>query len=268
MKVFVSWSGERSQAVANFSRDWIACVIQAVKPWVSTRDIDRGALWFGEISGQLQEAAVGVICLTQQNKNQPWILFEAGALAKGLSSARVCTLLVDLSPADIRDPLAQFNHTSPTKEGMHALVSTLNGALGAAGLEAKTLDAAFETYWPQFEEEFERILTVTEDPVPEQPRSQNELLAEILETVRSMSTRVNRLEKVQSQVSVLSRLKKAGGVVGRPFIGDAINGVTIGGSGLGARSSLTDEQMFLMDSLIRQAKEGSGEEGDGQAVAT
>lgn len=267
MKLFVSWSGERSQAVAHYLRDWISCVIQAVKPWVSTRDIDRGALWFGEISGQLQDSAVGIICLTQQNKNQPWILFEAGALAKGLSSARVCTLLVDLTPADVRDPLAQFNHTSPTKEGMHALVSTLNGALGDAGLESKTLDLAFETYWPQFENEFSRILATTADPVPERPRSQDDLLVEILETVRSTSARVSRLEKGHVPTSVLHRLKKAGGGIGRPCIGDALNGATLG-STLGSGTSFTDEQMLIIDSLMRRSKDSAGDQGDDQALTT
>ena len=86
MKVFLSWSGERSKAVAELLNNWLCCVIQAARPWISTRDIDRGALWFSEINEQLQDTSVGIICLTQENKNKPWILFEAGALTKGLST--------------------------------------------------------------------------------------------------------------------------------------------------------------------------------------
>src|ERR1043165_153842 len=106
MKIFISWSGNRSRAVAETLRDWIKCVLQATRPWISTRDIDRGSLWFSEINDQLKDTSVGIICLTQENKNRPWILFEAGALAKGLSSNRVCTLLIDLKSADLEDPLA------------------------------------------------------------------------------------------------------------------------------------------------------------------
>lgn len=113
MKIFISWSGRRSQAVAEMLNDWIKCVLQASRPWLSTRDIDRGALWFSEIHDQLRDTSVGIICLTQENKERPWILFESGALAKGLSSNRVCTFLIDLKPSDLQDPLAQFNHTSP-----------------------------------------------------------------------------------------------------------------------------------------------------------
>ncbi|MGL6401348.1 toll/interleukin-1 receptor domain-containing protein [Aeromonas hydrophila] len=115
MKVFLSWSGERSRLVATLLDEWLRCVLQAIRPWISTKDIDRGALWFNEIQDQLQDTTTGIICLTQENKERPWILFEAGALAKGLSTSRVCTLLVDLKPSDIKDPLAQLNHTLPDR---------------------------------------------------------------------------------------------------------------------------------------------------------
>lgn len=50
MKIFISWSGERSQKIAELFKDWIQCVIQAAKPWISSHDVDRGALWYTEIS--------------------------------------------------------------------------------------------------------------------------------------------------------------------------------------------------------------------------
>ncbi|HHQ6082069.1 TPA: TIR domain-containing protein, partial [Enterobacter hormaechei subsp. steigerwaltii] len=112
MKVFISWSGQRSKVVAEIFSDWLKCVIQASQPWISTRDIDRGAIWFSEINDKLKDVSVGVVCLTQENKNKPWILFETGALAKGLTTNRVCTFLIDLNPEDLQDPLAQFNHTT------------------------------------------------------------------------------------------------------------------------------------------------------------
>jgi hypothetical protein len=48
MKIFISWSGERSQKIAELFKDWIQCVIQAAKPWISSHDVDRGALWYTE----------------------------------------------------------------------------------------------------------------------------------------------------------------------------------------------------------------------------
>jgi len=195
MKVFISWSGERSREVASVLRDWLSCVLQAVKPWVSTRDIDRGALWFNEINGQLQEATVGIICLTQQNKNQPWILFEAGALAKGLSTSRVLTLLIDLDAGDVKDPLAQFNHTLPSKDGLHSLVHTLNAALGSGGLDAKVLEQVFETYWPQFEQQFEAAMQSTPESPADPVKGPDEAIAELIALTKTVANRVARIEQ-------------------------------------------------------------------------
>lgn len=174
--------------------DWLCCVIQASRPWISTRDLDRGSLWFGEINDQLKDTTVGIICLTQENKTRPWILFEAGALAKGLSTSRVCTLLVDLESKDIEDPLAQFNHTFPTRESVLGLVKTLNSTLGANGLDNRILEQVFDTYWPQFEARFATILSSTDAQPPSKPRPKEDVLGEILENTRILNSRIRKLE--------------------------------------------------------------------------
>lgn len=195
MKVFISWSGQRSRAVAELLNSWIRCVLLATRPWLSTRDIERGALWFSEINDQLQDTSVGIVCLTQSNRTKPWILFEAGALAKGLSSSRVCTFLIDLRPSDLKDPLAQFNHTLPERESVWELVRTLNNCLGESTLDERILQQVFDTYWPQFEASFTEILAEPEtETIAHEPRNNEDMLAEILELTRSNQSRLLKLE--------------------------------------------------------------------------
>ena len=97
MKVFLSWSGEKSQAVAEQLRHWIPCVIQTLEPWMSKHDIRAGMRWANELGGRLSETKFGIVCLTKSNTSAPWILFEAGALAKTVDETYVCPYLVDLN---------------------------------------------------------------------------------------------------------------------------------------------------------------------------
>lgn len=194
MKVFVSWSGARSKAVAELISDWIKCVLQASQPWISTRDIDKGAIWFSEISDQLKDTAAGIVCLTQENKDKPWILFETGALAKGITTNRVCTFLIDLEPADIEDPLAQFNHTFADRSSMWGLICSLNSCLDSSRLDERVLRQVFDTYWPQFESGFANALKGTPEKEKAEPRSEQSILAEILANTRALGSRVRELE--------------------------------------------------------------------------
>lgn len=196
MNVFISWSKELSKECAEILRDWIKCTLQASEPWVSSKDIDKGSLWFNEINDQLKNTKVGVVCLTKENKSNPWLLFESGALAKGLSVNRVCTFLIDLTPADLENPLAQFNHTMPNKDGMKSLLSTINKELGDSALEERILEQVFETYWPIFDEKFKNILITlpTKDEI-EPIRSSDDILTEILYTTRTLDKRLRHLER-------------------------------------------------------------------------
>lgn len=194
LKIFISWSGARSRAVAELMSDWIKCVLQASQPWISTRDIDKGAIWFSEISDQLKDTAAGIVCLTRENKDKPWILFETGALAKGLSTNRVCTFLVDLNASDVEDPLAQFNHTTPDQSSLWGLTCSLNNCLGDRGLEERILKQVFDTYWPKFYEGFNKAIEGNPPGEKVEPRSDQSILSEILSNTRMLASRVRDLE--------------------------------------------------------------------------
>src|SRR3569833_883872 len=106
MKIFTSWSGELSHKVAAHLKTWLEDVLQGSNVWVSSENIEKGSVWFSEVSDTLKDTSFGLLCVTRQNINAPWLLFEAGALSKGLSTNRVSPLLVDLTPSDLKPPLS------------------------------------------------------------------------------------------------------------------------------------------------------------------
>jgi hypothetical protein len=183
VKVFLSWSGGRSKAVAETLGNWMSQVIQAVEPWISS-GIDKGARWQTEITDRLEEAKVGIVCLTSSNLNQPWVLFEAGALSKTKDSY-VCTFLLDVAPGDIEPPLGQFQHTIFAKPDVLKLVQTINRFVQESGersLGDQILITLFEKFWPELEIALKAIVKQEEEKPIQRP--ERALLEEILAILR------------------------------------------------------------------------------------
>lgn len=206
MKVFISWSGESSKEVANFLKVWIKSVIQATDPWVSTHDIASGSVWLENVNEHLNDACFGILCVTQENKNKPWLLFEAGALAKGLSKNKVCPLLIDLEPSDIAYPLAMFQATTVTQESMYQLITTLNNEFASnQKLEAAMLKESFDLRWPRFEEFISTVLSKKhpQESVKRTPQDSQRILDEILMNTRLLNEVVSQFDKKLSKMDGL-----------------------------------------------------------------
>lgn len=184
-KVFISWGGELSYKLGEVLREWLPSVLQHVKPYFTPDDVQKGAKWDSEISAELQASNIGVICLTRDNTERPWILFEAGALAKEVGKARVCPLLFNLEPAELKGPLATFQSTKFTKDDFKLLVTTINSAAMDSKLEPSVLDSVFDKWWPDINDKVSGILAAGPDKTTKALRPDKEILMEILELVRT-----------------------------------------------------------------------------------
>lgn len=184
MKVFVSWSGERSKIAATGFKDWLLGVVQAAKPWMSS-DIEAGQKWTPAIAKELEESEIGVFFLTPENLDDPWLLFEAGSIAK-TEISRVAGLLFDgLTPTDVKPPLGLFQLKEAVEQGVRDIVNMLNSKLPEPLLDAK-LNEVFDLNWPKLKAVFESIGPSPQDaPVPARP--ERDLLVEILEGVRKLN---------------------------------------------------------------------------------
>lgn len=191
MKVFLSWSGDTSHRVAQEFSSWIPCVLQAIKPWISSKDIDRGSIWFTEITDQLKDTNFGVLFVTRENQSKPWLLFEAGALSKGLTENRVCTVLVDLTVSDIEagSPFQQLNHTKIDRSGILSLIKTMNNKLDANSVADNLLEQTFEALWPIFEQKVSIALR-SSPPQAAEERKEKDILNDILEIVLTLNRRL------------------------------------------------------------------------------
>ena len=104
MHVFLSWSGAKSKAVAEILKKYLPSMINEAEPWLSNQQIDPGSRWGPEIAKNLEIANIGISCITAENQNAPWILFEAGAITKSTTVGRAIVLRIDLKTTEVTGP--------------------------------------------------------------------------------------------------------------------------------------------------------------------
>lgn len=198
MKVFISWSGPLSHQVALALREWLPSVIQSIDPYVSSEDIDKGARWSTDIAAELEKSAYGILCVTRDNLEAPWINFEAGALSKSVDKSRVSPFLFGLKRSDVKaGPLLQFQSTVTESHDVLKLVASLNASCDPPLLEEQRLITIFNVWWPELDAKLKQILdsatseaktAALENKVE---TGSGEILEEILELARQQNRIIN-----------------------------------------------------------------------------
>jgi uncharacterized protein YjbI with pentapeptide repeats len=187
MKVFISWSGETGRAIAEAVHRWLPRVMPKAEMYLSPGDIVKGARWGNDVAGELESSQVGLLVITGEAVQAPWIMFEAGVLSKQIGKGKVAPMLFGLEPADLKGPLVEFQAATFQKAEMKRVVRMINSELGNAALADDVLDSAFETWWPRLEKEVEALLAFAGGKRSTPHRSERGLLKEILALTPSLA---------------------------------------------------------------------------------
>lgn len=187
MKVFISWSGARSKELAFALREWLPLVLQYVEPWVSEKDISAGDRWAQAIAGELETSNFGIICITPENLNSQWILFEAGALSKSMLDAKVIPLLFGLELSDLGGPLSQFQAQKADEGGMMEVVKSINKVSDKKASDA-IIAQLVPTLWPMLSDKMAAIPDKANNE--KHIRTHHEILEELVTGVRSLNARM------------------------------------------------------------------------------
>lgn len=177
MKIFMSWSGEKSQAIAEKFKAFLTKVIQQTQPYISSKDIDLGSVWSRSVMKEATERRFGLIFITPENKSSPWIHYEAGCLIKDLEKDRVVPILFGLKKEDVGSPLSLFQMIEFSKESIFALLTQINNATPNP-LESTTLEELFSTFFDKLNEDISKTVDSKGSPKPTRPI--DEILDEIL----------------------------------------------------------------------------------------
>ncbi len=192
MRIFISWSGGRSEHVAQALREFLPLVLHYADPWVSGVDIRAGERWTTEVGAELEAARFGIICVTTENIEAPWLLFEAGALGKSMDQALVCPYLLDVEFSQITGPLSQFQAKKAERESTLDLVRSIN-KVASEPVSDERLAKLFSKFWP----DLKRILGSApraDAKSKREPKPIAESIEELIGTVRQLEGRLGRLE--------------------------------------------------------------------------
>jgi hypothetical protein len=210
MKVFLSWSGDKSHKIAIIFRDWLPCVIQSIESYVSSEDIDKGARWSTDIAKELENSSFGILCVTRENINAPWLNFEAGALSKTIEKSSVSPFLFDIKRSEINGPILQFQSTIFEKDDIKKLIFSLNKACENGKLLDDRLEDTFNVWYPKLEEYLKKVHDIQDEQNTTDEKhgvKESTILEEILELTRINQKLIRNPEGVF--VDTVSKIEEA-----------------------------------------------------------
>ena len=159
MKIFISWSGKRSKYIAEQLRDWLPKVLQFTKPWCSSKDIGAGEFWSDKLRKQIKDSEFAIVCLTEENLNSSWVMYEVGAISERLGG-KVSPYLFQMSPSVLANsPLSLLQAVTTSKEDTLKLLMTLNDLAvqqGMGPLGGALPEKSFELCWKELDDFFKK----------------------------------------------------------------------------------------------------------------
>lgn len=156
MNLFLSWSGNTSRAIADRLGEWLPALFPGITTFHSERDIAAGSQWLNVLFGQLKKSGFSIIVMTPDNRQSKWLLFESGALLRGMTNTRIVPYCFNLEQKDLDEPLKYLQGVRADRPGTYKLVQSINRALEPQ-LTEKKLQTVFEKHWPSLEKQLKRI---------------------------------------------------------------------------------------------------------------
>lgn len=226
--------------MAEALRDWMPTIVQSVEAWVSSQDIPAGGRGLQAMATELEAGFFGILCLTQENKQAPWIHFEAGALSKAIETSRVIPFLLDLKASDITGPLAQFQAVDAgDKESVFGMLASVAAASDPRPIPTDRLRKVFDALWPELEAKLAAIRESSDQPPAQAHRQERDILEELLALARNTDRRLAEEINSRSSESPSQALSEESGSPGEaPSEASALHIVTMqDGDGRARRST-------------------------------
>lgn len=123
MKIYLSWSGELGRRASEALSSALRQLIPELEVWSPGSDISAGARWVDQTRDAIRASQVALVCVTNDSRGAPWLLYELGVMAS--SGSTVVPWLVDIEPSDLEGPLQQFQALRSDAQSFRQLVELI-----------------------------------------------------------------------------------------------------------------------------------------------
>jgi hypothetical protein len=189
VSIFISWSGPSSREVGREVKQLVSEVLGTDDVFMSDEDIAPGDKSLEEIDLALKRSTAALIIVSARTAREPWLNFEAGAMAVRLAKTSVVPILLDLDFNQLIQPLAQFQAIRyDDREKFRKTLVLLNMQRGSDRIKTETLDIVLTARWSKFQADVTQIVadSASPDDAAALPDEQDKI-DEILSTLRGMS---------------------------------------------------------------------------------
>ncbi len=187
MKVFLSWSGNRSKAVALALKELLPSVLQPITCWMSDANMAKGKPWFDQLRSTLDDIVFGVFCVTPENESAIWLQWEAGFLSSKttIGDRRVAPIAIGMSKGSLSGPLSIYQATDAAHDDLLRLIKEINLALPEdRRVPENTLERTYGFIWPELEKQINAALALPVSAPATPKPSEGEQLTEIMALLR------------------------------------------------------------------------------------
>lgn len=191
IRLFLSWSGKKSSRLASIFKTYVTDIFPDSDIYYSSDDIRGGEKWRSSIESGLNDRNFSIIFLTESNLQSKWIYFEAGALSKSMTVAKIQPFLYDLKVGSISEPLSSYQARELDKDNILKTIYDINN-LNRNPIDRSILDRNFKRLWPEMEKDLAEVSSISDDYDSDHPEitdapmlNQDEQISEILRLVRS-----------------------------------------------------------------------------------
>ncbi|WP_371152077.1 TIR domain-containing protein [Buchananella felis] len=198
-RIFISWSGDETIALAKVVHDLFEKVSDSFQPWYSEEGLRIGSFdQHKQILDKISASDAVILVVTRDNHRAPWLNYEAGAGSVNCKAQTkpVIPLLANLSVSEVSKPIGQYqSKLAPTKDDFWTLIKNF---ASLANLEISRVQSRFEDAWPKTQDQLkaalEKIGLAHKTTIAHQKKLNHERTPDRMVT-RELRTRQNRIAK-------------------------------------------------------------------------